>query len=111
MAPGRPRAPRARRVSLPGVAELLRPASRSPAAEAQRPASGRERHPQKITVYLSGTELLDLERARLTLRALGITVDRGRIVREALALLLADLDADGDKSLVARRLGDGTLAD
>jgi hypothetical protein len=56
-------------------------------------------------VYLSGSELLDLERAR---RALGITVDRGRIVREALAILLADLDADGDRSLVARRLCEGT---
>jgi len=85
---------------------LLRPSGRSAAVEAQRQASGRERHPQKITVYLSGSELLDLERARLTLRALGITVDRGRIVREALAVLLADLDAEGDRSLVARRLGE-----
>jgi hypothetical protein len=48
-----------------------------------------------------------LERARLTLRALGIAVDRGRIVREALAVLLADLDAEGDRSLVARRLFEG----
>jgi hypothetical protein len=111
VAPGRPRASRPRRVSLPGVAELLRPAGRGPAVEAQRQASGREAHPQKITVYLSGSELLDLERARLTLRALGITVDRGRIVREALAVLLADLDAEGDKSLVAQRLWEGTLAD
>jgi len=55
-------------------------------------------------VYLSGSELLDLERARLALRGYGIAVDRGRIVREALAVLLADLDADGQKSLVARRL-------
>ena len=104
MAPGRPRGSRSRRVSLPGVAELLRPVSRGPAVDSQRQASGRERHAQKITVYLSGSELLDLERARLSLRALGITVDRGRIVREALAVLLADLDAGGDKSLVARRL-------
>jgi hypothetical protein len=107
VAPGRPRGSRTRRVGLPGVAELLRPSGRGPAVEAQRQASGRERHPQKITVYLSGSELLDLERARLTLRALGITVDRGRIVREALAILLADLDAEGGKSLVARRLCDG----
>jgi hypothetical protein len=108
VAPGRPRGSRSRRVSLPGVAELLRPVGRGTAVEAQRQASGRERHPQKITVYLSGSELLDLERARLTLRALGITVDRGRIVREALAILLADLDAEGDRSLVARRLWEGT---
>jgi hypothetical protein len=103
VAPGRPRGSRSRRVSLPGVAELLRPAGRGPVTEAERLARGRDRH-QKITVYLSGSELLDLERARLTLRALGITVDRGRIVREALAVLLADLDASGEKSLVARRL-------
>jgi hypothetical protein len=107
VAPGRPRGSRSRRVSLPGVAELLRPAVRAPEVDDQRPASGRENHSQKITVYLSGSELLDLERARLALRGYGIAVDRGRIVREALAVLLADLDADGEKSLVARRLRDG----
>ncbi len=104
MAPGRPRGSRSRRVSLPGVAELLRPAVRGPEVDDQRQASGRESHSQKITVYLSGSELLDLERARLALRGYGIAVDRGRIVREALAVLLADLEADGAKSLVARRL-------
>jgi hypothetical protein len=57
-------------------------------------------------VYLSASELIDLERARLHLRGFGISVDRGRIVREALAVLLTDLDADGEKSLVARRLRD-----
>ncbi len=108
MAPGQSRRSRTRRVSLPGVAELLRPASRGPAVEDHRLASGREGHSQKITVYLSGSELLDLERARLALRAYGIAVDRGRIVREALAVLLADLDALGDKSLVARRLREET---
>ena len=94
----------------PGVSELLRPVTRGlPTTQPQRPASGRESHSQKITVYLSGAELLDLERARLTLRGYGIAVDRGRIVREALAVLLADLDADGDRSLMARRLQrDGT---
>jgi hypothetical protein len=111
VAAGRPRGSRTRRVSLPGVAELLRPAGRGPAVTAERQASGRESHPQKITVYLSGSELLDLERARLTLRALGITVDRGRIVREALAVLLADLDSEGDKSLVARRLWEEILTE
>jgi hypothetical protein len=110
VAPVRPRGSRSRRVSLPGVAELLRPASAGPVAEAQRQASGRESHSQKITVYLSITELLDLERARLALRAYGIPVDRGRIVREALAVLLADLDAEGDRSLVARRLRPGGLS-
>jgi len=108
VAAGGARGSRPRRVSLPGVSEILRPVARAPETQPQRPASGREGHSQKITVYLSASELLELERARLALRAYGIAVDRGRIVREALAVLLADLDADGDHSLVARRLRGGT---
>ena len=104
MAAGRPRLSRGRRVSLPGVHELLRPAIRDQAAHDGRQASGRETHSQKITVYLSADELLDLERARLTLRARGMIVDRGRLVREAIAALLADLDAGVESSLLARRL-------
>ena len=103
MAPGRPRLAR-KRVSLPGVAELLRPAARDVADTDGRQASGREAHSQKITIYLSADELLDLERARLTLLARGVTVDRGRLVREAIAVLLADLDAGVESSLLARRL-------
>jgi len=108
VASGRSRGSRPRRVSLPGVAELLRPSARSPAVETERQASGRESHPQKITVYMSGPELLDLERARLALRSYGVSVDRGRIVREALAVMIADLDATGENSLVAQRLRQGT---
>ena len=104
---GAPRVP-PRRVSLPGVAELLPLATPGPPQPTARQASGREAHPQKITVYLSASELLDLERARLALRAYGITVDRGRLVREAIAVLLADLDAEGEASLLARRLKDMT---
>jgi hypothetical protein len=104
VAAGRPRLARGRRVSLPGVHELLRPATRDQTAHDGRPASGRETHSQKITVYLSADELLDLERARLTLRARGMVVDRGRLVREAIAALLADLDAGVESSLLARRL-------
>jgi hypothetical protein len=107
VAAGRSGGSRSRRVSLPGVAELLRPAGRTPAGDADRQASGREQHSQKITVFLSSGELMDLERARLALRAYGSPTDRGRIVREALAVLLADLDAEGDRSLVARRLREG----
>jgi hypothetical protein len=95
---------RTRRVSLPGVAELLRPAAPGPDGGNQRRASGRERHTQKITVYLSAEELLDLERARLALLRYGAAADRGRIVREAIAVLLADLDARGMDSLLARRI-------
>ena len=92
-------------MSLPGVAELLRPVGPGPASDSGRQASGREAHPQKITVYLSADELLDLERVRLTLRAHGIGVDRGRLVREAIAVLMMDLEAGIDVSVVARRLG------
>jgi hypothetical protein len=92
---------------MPGIAELLRPATQVPVDTDQRQASGRESHSHKITVYLSSNELLDLERARLTLRGYGISADRGRIVRESLAVLLADLDAGGEESLMARRLREG----
>ena len=95
---------RSRRVSLPGVAELLRPAAPGPDGGDQRLASGREKHTQKITVYLSAEELLDLERARLALLRYGASADRGRIVREAIAVLLADLDARGKDSLLALRI-------
>jgi hypothetical protein len=108
VASGRSRGSRPRRVSLPGVEEILRRPARSPAVESERQASGRESHTQKITVYLSGTELMDLERARIALRSYGISVDRGRIVREALALVLADIDATGEDSLVAKRLRTST---
>ena len=96
---------RSRRVSIPGVAELLRPAVPLPVTSDERQATGRERHDQKITVYLSATELLELEHARLRLRRFGFVLDRGRLVREAIAILLADLDARGKDSLVARRIG------
>jgi hypothetical protein len=104
VAAGRARGSRPRRVSLPGVAELLRPVGPGPASDPGRQASGREAHPQKITVYLSADEFLDLERARLTLRIHGIGVDRGRLVREAIAVLIADLEAGIDVSVIARRL-------
>jgi hypothetical protein len=70
-----------------------------------RRGSGRIRHEEKITVYVSAEELLALEQARLTLRAQhGMAVDRGRIVREAVAALLADLEANADDSELVRRL-------
>jgi hypothetical protein len=95
---------RSRRVSIPGVAELLRPAAPDPVDADERPATGRERHDQKITVYLSAAELIDLEHARLSIRRFGFVVDRGRLVREAIAILLADLDARGADSAIARRI-------
>jgi hypothetical protein len=78
---------------------------RVPRDSVDRRPTGRERHDEKITVYVSAEELLDLEHARLTLRGdHGLAVDRGRIVREALAFVLADLDAKGESSILVRRL-------
>ena len=82
----------------------MRPSTPGPDGGDLRLASGREKHTQKITVYLSAEELLDLERARLALLRYGAAADRGRIVREAIAVLLADLDARGKDSLLARRI-------
>ena len=71
----------------------------------EKSPSGRERHDEKITVYLSADELFDLDQARLMLRGdLGLAVDRGRIVRESIAVIVADLEAKGDQSILARRL-------
>jgi hypothetical protein len=65
----------------------------------------RTKHDEKITVYISADELLALETARLTLRGQhGVAADRGRIVREAIAVILADLDERGDDSVLVRRL-------
>ncbi|GAB3925112.1 hypothetical protein GCM10011575_04920 [Microlunatus endophyticus] len=99
--------------------QSVRPVQASPESPDREPAaavepqtdgrqargSGRVRHDEKITVYVSNDELLDLERARLMLRAdHGMAVDRGRIVREALALAIGDLAARGVDSELVRRL-------
>ena len=70
--------------------------------------SGRQRHDEKITVYLSSDELVALDDAKATLyRDLGLKVDRGRIVREAVSVVVADLQATGEASILARRLREG----
>jgi hypothetical protein len=80
------------------------PARRKSSRQNRRP-SGRERHDEKITVYVSAEELMDLEHARLVLRGEhGVAIDRGRIVREAVAVVLADLESRGDASILVRRL-------
>ena len=82
----------------------VRTTQRRRATTARQP-SGRERHDEKITVYLSPEELYDLEQARLAIRGdLGMAVDRGRIVRESLSIIIADLEAKGEQSILARRL-------
>ena len=117
-----------RRVSLPAADDLFRPTDPSaeelasephvgqvravrdaPAPEAapdvKRRPSGRVKHDEKMTVYVTADELLDIEHARLSLRRhQGLAVDRGRLVREAIALALADLEANGDDSALVQRL-------
>ncbi|GAA4718434.1 hypothetical protein GCM10023349_43020 [Nocardioides conyzicola] len=111
----------ARRVSLPSADDLFRrtaeAAAETPVAPAPEPAaeveaeaapkkpSGRVRHDEKMTVYMTSDELLDIEHARLGLRrSHGLAVDRGRLVREAVAMVLADFEAHGDDSALVRRL-------
>jgi len=101
-----------RRVELPGASELFRPTvAEPPAAVEAQPSpvdsrgSGRVRHEEKITVYVSSEELLALEQLRLTLRAHhGVAVDRGRIVRAAIAEALADVQANGAVARLIQRL-------
>lgn len=107
-----------RRAQLPGASELFF-RSTSPATtngdtpaleaakvvEAPHRGSPRTKHDTKITVYLSEQELLAMEHARLVLRAThDLTVDRGRIVREAVAVLLRDLEDNGADAVLVRRL-------
>lgn len=110
-----------RRVSMPGADELFRataregltdvpPVERDSSTEngtESAAASGRVKRDEKMTVYVTADELLAVEHARLQLRvALGRTVDRGRFVRAAVALALADLEEHGVDSQVARRLSE-----
>jgi hypothetical protein len=109
----------ARRVTVPAADDLFRPTVVPPpdeatspapqpepsAAKTARSASGRVKHDEKMTVYVTADELLDIEHARLELRRHhGLAVDRGRLVRAAVALALADLDAHGAESAVVQRL-------
>ena len=97
--------------AVPAQDELA--AFRAPAATPSVPTRGRPqrgrvdrtKHDEKITVYISADELVALEGARLALRAQhGLAADRGRIVREAISVLLADLDERGEDSVLVRRL-------
>lgn len=94
--------------SVPGAMEggvrATTPTAKRRRSSTGRP-TGRIRHEEKITVYVSPEELIDLENAKLALRAQhGLAVDRGRIVREALAVVVADLDQRGEESIIVRRL-------
>lgn len=71
------------------------------------PTSGRTQHTHKITVYLSEAELRRLEAMTEDARRIGIRTDRGRVVREALALAYKDIHLGGPKSMIVRRLAAG----
>ena len=93
----------------PETASAAEPEERAEPAHGRprrgRRPSGRVRHDEKMTVYVTAEELLDLEHARLLLRRdHELAVDRGRLVREAVALALADLDARGEDSSIVQRL-------
>ena len=116
-----------RRVTLPAADDLFRPTADStdqaPAPKAPKKASvravpdtpeeppadkrpsGRIRHDEKMTVYVTSEELMEIEQVRLQLRGrMGLAVDRGRLVREAVSLVLADVEAHGEDSALVRRL-------
>ncbi len=81
------------------------PAGRMTRRTAAERGSGRVRHEEKITVYVSSDELIALEEARLRLRAEhGLAVDRGRIVRQAISAAMADFAAQGAGSELVRKL-------
>jgi hypothetical protein len=89
----------------PASSRATRAPSRRRTKAGDRRPTGRERHDEKITVYVSPEELVDIEQAKLILRAQhGLAVDRGRIMREAIAVVIADLEAKGEESILVRRL-------
>ena len=102
--------PEADAVPAPTPFQLIRGEARDEMAALRAlPTSSRARsrvkHEEKITVYCSAEELLALETARLSLRGdHGVVADRGRIVREAIAVLIADLDTNGEDSVLVQRL-------
>ena len=104
-APAATTSPTSSTSSSPKAKKGVRSIPRHRVVSVDKSPSGRERHDEKITVYLSPDELFDLDQARLSLRGdLGLAVDRGRIVRESIAVIIADLEQKGDQSILARRL-------
>lgn len=94
-----------RRVNMPGADEIFGPAPSPEQPQSSAPASGRVRHNEKMTVYLTSEELLAVEQARLQLRGeLGRNIDRGRLVRAALAVALDDWNTNGLDSQVGQLL-------
>jgi len=122
------------RASLPGAEELFRRTSPEKIAQRKASSTDRQeakstklqvateasapapapvpaeikkapRHDEKITFYCTAEDLMEIEQARLKLRAEhGVATDRGRIVRAALAYVLEDFEARADDSILLRRL-------
>jgi hypothetical protein len=119
-----------RRASLPGAEELFRKTSGSretrPSAETSKqdakstklqvatapaepaPTAVKQKapkHEEKITFYCTPEDVMTIERTRLELRAnYGLSADRGKIVRAALAYVLEDFSARGEDSVLLRKL-------
>jgi hypothetical protein len=112
-----------RRASLPGAEELFRRTAPR-RGEAARDTTGPEddksttlqvaestpkprkpKHEEKITFYCTTDDVMAVERARLALRGRhGVSADRGRIVRAALAYVLEDFEARGEDSVLVHEL-------
>lgn len=113
------------RASLPGAEELFRRTSTEqkpvrsrqqeakatnlqvakPSPPAETAARRGPKHEEKVTFYCTPADLVALDGARLKLRAEhGVAVDRGRIVRAALAYVLEDFEARAEDSILLRRL-------
>ena len=123
-----------RRASLPGAEELFRRTSPSerpqkaqsrqvnkstklqvaepepepeptPAAPVKAESKKAPKHEEKVTFYCTAEDLMELEKARLALRSQhGVSADRGKIVRAALAYVLEDFSARADDSILLRQL-------
>ncbi len=110
-----------RRASLPGAEELFRRtaprrADGAPEPEDDKstslqvaestPKPRKRKHEEKITFYCTTEDVMAVERTRLALRGLhGVSADRGRIVRAALAYVLEDFEARGPDSVLVHELG------
>ena len=120
-----------RRASLPGAEELFRrtspersePRKPAPAPQPVAPkvdkstkpqiASVTEvprkapKHEEKVTFYCTAEDLMEIEKTRLSLRSEhGVSADRGKIIRAALAYVLEDYEARSEDSILLRRLSE-----
>ena len=92
-----------RRANLPGADELFR--STAPALSAVPAQSSQEVSAPLVPPAIATPKAASSKKGVRTIaRRRVTTVDRGRIVRESIAVIIADLEAKGDQSILARRL-------